>query len=188
MTQRGATGRRFYGIAEIAEALGIDRQLATVWRRRSSHGMPRPDDELAAGPLWLAETIEPWIRVTRARLAAESGGHGVSSEQLKTVTRRMLRLAALLLEEPHRRSEIHATVAAVDDLSPQLTSPQPPGSGGDSDPTRRILGEVVEYAGDLRRSPTLQAGSVGPVPDELVVRCLRLVQLLAKAVSRADLD
>src|SRR4051794_37681141 len=116
MTQQGPVGRRFYGIAEIAEALGVDRQLATVWRRRSSHGMPRPDDELAAGPLWLAETIEPWIRATRARLET-GGGRSVTPDLVRTATRRMLRLAALLLEEPQRTSEIRAMLTSVSALS-----------------------------------------------------------------------
>lgn len=109
----------------------------------------------------------------------------MTPELLKTVTRRMLRLAALLLEEPHRRSEIHAAVTAVDDLSPQLPSPR--GSGADSNPTRRMLDEVAEYIGDLGRW-LAQASSAGPVPDEFVVRCLQLVNMLAKAVSRTDLD
>lgn len=183
MASSGAMGRRFYGIAEIAEALGIDRQLVTVWRRRSSHNMPRPDDELAAGPLWLAETIEPWIRLTRARLASEIGGRAVSPDQLKAVTRRTLRLAALLLEEPQRRAEILAAAAALD-----VPSSPTRGAVPDSDPTRRTLDETGDYVEDLRRWAADHTRTVRPVPDELVARCLHLVQALAKAVSRTDLD
>src|SRR3954452_14701988 len=94
--------RRFYGIAEIADVLGIDRQLVTVWRRRSSHGMPAPDEELSSGPLWTAETIEPWIAATRARLQAEATGGrpaALRPGQLRQAVRRLFRLVALLLED-----------------------------------------------------------------------------------------
>jgi hypothetical protein len=183
--QRGSGGRRFYGIAEIAEALGVDRQLATVWRRRSSHGIPRPDDELAAGPLWLAETIEPWIRATRARLQAERGGHTVTLDLLRTATRRMLRLAALLLEEAPRMTEIRTATAAVQKLSAQLPSPPVRGAGTDSNVTWQVLTDVVEYAADLDRW-SASADAAQPAPDDLVVRCLHLVQQLARAVTHAD--
>jgi hypothetical protein len=181
MTQQGPVGRRFYGIAEIAEALGVDRQLATVWRRRSSHGMPRPDDELAAGPLWLAETIEPWIRATRARLET-GGGRSVTPDLVRTATRRMLRLAALLLEEPQRTSEIRAMLTSVSALSTQLPPAQPQRENADSNPTRRVLTDVVEYVEELG-AWLAQAGSGAPVPEELVVRCLQFVQTLARAVN-----
>ena len=46
-----------YGIAEIARALGEDPGLVGKWRER--HKLPAPDAELATGPVWLAETIEP---------------------------------------------------------------------------------------------------------------------------------
>src|SRR3954447_8294247 len=166
MTQQGPVGRRFYGIAEIAEALGVDRQLATVWRRRSSHGIPRPDDELAAGPLWLAETIEPWIRVTRARLQAERGGQAVTLDLLRTVTRRMLRLAALLLEEAPRVPEIRTAAAAVQKLSASLPARPAHGAGTDSNVTWQLLTEVVEYVVDLDRW-SASAGAAQPAPDDL---------------------
>src|SRR6185312_8290976 len=63
--------RRYYGIAEIADALGVDRQLVTVWRRRSSHGMPDPDEELSSGPVWDGVRVEQWIAATRTRLDQE---------------------------------------------------------------------------------------------------------------------
>src|SRR5919197_122848 len=83
--------RDFYGIAEIAEALELNRQLVTAWRRRRSHGMPEPDAELAAGPLWRGESIEPWIGAVRARLTT---GHGapISPALVRRAVRRTLRL------------------------------------------------------------------------------------------------
>jgi hypothetical protein len=56
------TKPRFYGITEIARALGVTRGTVAQWRHRGSQGMPAPDTQLASGPVWLAETIEPWMR------------------------------------------------------------------------------------------------------------------------------
>src|SRR5436190_16698212 len=79
--------RRHYGIAEIAEALGLNRQLVTVWRKRRSWGMPEPDDELASGPLWLGTTVEPWIDAVRTRLAGEQ--HQTAEQFGPTLARRV---------------------------------------------------------------------------------------------------
>lgn len=95
--------RRHYGIAEIADALGLNRQLVTVWRRRRSWGMPEPDDELASGPLWLGSTVEPWIDAVRARISEHSAAAGqLGPELIRRAGRRLLRLAALLLEDAPR--------------------------------------------------------------------------------------
>jgi hypothetical protein len=113
---RGWPRRRFYGIAEIADAVGVDRQLVTVWRRRSSHGLPTPDEELASGPLWAAETVEPWIQVTRARLETEAATQravGLTPALARQAARRLFRLVALLLEEPRRADPL---ARAVHDL------------------------------------------------------------------------
>ena len=62
---------KLYGIAEIAEALGVPRQLVAQWHLRSSQGraggqdMPKPDQELYMGPVWYGRTIAPWIRKQR---------------------------------------------------------------------------------------------------------------------------
>jgi hypothetical protein len=48
---------KLYGIAEIARALDTDPGLVGKWRER--HELPPPDAELATGPVWLADTIEP---------------------------------------------------------------------------------------------------------------------------------
>jgi len=51
--------RRCYGIAEIAQAFGVNRHTVAQWHHRGR--LPAADDQLATGPVWLAETIEPWI-------------------------------------------------------------------------------------------------------------------------------
>lgn len=50
---------KVYGIAEIARALDADPGLVGKWRER--HKLPAPDAELATGPVWLADTIEPLL-------------------------------------------------------------------------------------------------------------------------------
>jgi hypothetical protein len=50
---------KVYGIAEIARALDADSGLVGKWRER--HKLPAPDAELATGPVWLADTIEPLL-------------------------------------------------------------------------------------------------------------------------------
>ncbi|MCP3803408.1 hypothetical protein NLX83_29450 [Allokutzneria sp. A3M-2-11 16] len=107
--------RRHYGIAEIADALGLNRQLVTVWRRRRSWNMPEPDDELASGPLWLGRTIEPWIEEIRARYADETQ-EPLDAELARRAVRRLLRLAALVLEDRPREqllARAHAELADV---------------------------------------------------------------------------
>ncbi len=55
-----------YGIAEIATALGARRQTVAQWFRRGK--LPIPDATLRMGPVWLDETIEPWIRQVRREI------------------------------------------------------------------------------------------------------------------------
>lgn len=112
--------RAFYGIAEIAHALGLSRQLVTVWRRRRSHGLPEPDAELSSGPIWRGETIEPWIDGMRAQ-------HGASAHPLDSATalracRRMLRLAALLLEQPPRLRLLSQALGELRELQPLVAA------------------------------------------------------------------
>ena len=109
-----------YGIHEIAESLGIDRQLVTVWRFRLSHGMPPPDEELKAGRLWVAGTIEPWIISTRLRLELENSP-GERSALLPTrALRRYFRLTTVLLEEKLRPKHAGQPASALGELVPAL--------------------------------------------------------------------
>ncbi len=103
----------FYGIAELADAMGLSRQLVAVWRKRRSHGIPEPDAELASGPIWRRETVEPWIERTRGRLGLAGGRESASRSLRLRTCRRVLRLAALMLEEPQR-------VRVLNDAADQL--------------------------------------------------------------------
>ena len=162
--------RRFYGIAEIAEALGIDRQLVTVWRRRSSHGMPIPDEELSSGPLWTADTIEPWIAATRARLLADAEGSRVADPRLvRQGVRRLFRLVTILLEDAPRAEVLtralqdlgqsHAALAAAERGMPDLVA-------------------VARTAEDLAKDPDASAKL-----NALLADCLRAVPQAIKLLS-----
>ena len=50
---------KLYGIAEIAQALGIRPGTVSLWRHRGK--LPEPDVELAMGPVWTEATILPWL-------------------------------------------------------------------------------------------------------------------------------
>jgi hypothetical protein len=108
--------KAFYGIAEIAEALGLNRQLVTAWRRRRSHGIPEPDAELSSGPIWRGETVEPWI--DRVRDRRETSSQPVTGEVAMKAGRRMLRIAALLLEQPIRLRLLSQALAEARELIP----------------------------------------------------------------------
>jgi hypothetical protein len=153
--------KAFYGIAEIAEALGLNRQLVTAWRRRRSHNLPEPDAELSSGPIWRGETVEPWIDAFRDR-----GDNGetqpVSGELAMRAGRRMLRVAALLLEQPIRLRLLSQALTEARDLLPlvdaaaddplgravvQLLSPlRISDSGNLQDFRRQVLVEVAQLA------------------------------------------
>jgi hypothetical protein len=79
---KGEGSVKVYGIAEIARALDADPGLVGKWRER--HKLPAPDAELATGPVWLADTIEPL-------LAAGGPQPRVPGQRLRTfqVTARM---------------------------------------------------------------------------------------------------
>lgn len=150
--------RRYYGVAEVADALGLNRQLVTVWRRRRSWGMPEPDDELASGPLWRGATIEPWIEATRTRLAAEaSGAAPLTADAARRVARRLLRLLALLLEDVPRAALVARALRELEQAEAPITAAAP-SPGRDA-----LLGGLaaLRAAADGGSGPLLAAALAG---------------------------
>jgi len=96
---------KVYGIAEIARALDADPGLVGKWRER--HKLPAPDAELATGPVWLADTIEPL-------LAAGGPEPKTPGQRL-----RKFRVTARMFAGPYpaltndRRSHFQAAIAAT---------------------------------------------------------------------------
>jgi transcriptional regulator with XRE-family HTH domain len=156
--------RACYGIAEIADALGVGRQLVAAWRRRRSHGMPEPDEELASGPVWLGRTIEPWIDQLPAR---PTGPEPVNQAEVHRIARRLLRLLALLLEDPPRAALVARAVAEVREVA----------DGDDRDPVR---------AGLLRLLAPVTGADRDPEPAELRRRLLAGLPALAELVLSFD--
>jgi hypothetical protein len=189
-TQQDWPRRRFYGIAEIAEALGVDRQLVTVWRRRSSHGLPAPDEELASGPLWAAETVEAWIQVTRARLEADATTHGAATLTAalgRQTAQRLFQLTALLLEDHRQPDRLRS---AIDDLG-RLHAPL-------VDAVAKIEGSkrglhdvvaVVRLVDQLAERTGVNPEHASPaVLDDLLAACLRVIPQVPKLLARAERD
>lgn len=186
--------RRHYGIAEIAEALGVDRQLVTVWRRRLSRGLPPPDDELASGPLWLAETVEPWIVETRARLERQQPQSGreraFTSAFVRQAARRFLRLVALLLEEPRRPRPIGQALRALENLGPRLEQAVEEAGSAEvalvdlSGLVRRVEGLAVAVSSSGSDANT----EADPVLDDVLEQCLAILPNVTQAAKRAVLD
>lgn len=185
---RNWSGRRHYGIAEIADAIGVDRQLVTVWRRRSSHGMPTPDDELASGPLWLAHTIEPWINLTRARLdadAAAQGAENLTPKLARQVGRRLFRLMAVLLEEPVRTGLLQRSLQGLGQLNEPIAVAARSAEGSKRGlPDLLALTQLAAAASDR-----LETGvASGESADEVMAACLQVLpqvgRILARVVDR----
>lgn len=167
--------RKHYGIAEIADTLGIDRQLVTVWRRRRSRGMPEPDDELAAGPLWLAETIEPWITSTRERLELEGSYGGIDTSGLlpTQALRRYLRLTALLLEDKFRPNHAGRAARDLGELAPALHELM----AGDAAAVHRLDG-LAALAGQAGEAALALADGDEATRDDLLRRCVAVLPTL----------
>lgn len=112
--------RAYYGITEIADALGLNRQLVTVWRKRRSHGLPEPDAELSSGPIWQGKTVEPWIDDMRAR--RDTSAQPLDSATALRVCRRVLRLAALVLEQPPRLRLLNQALGELREMRPLVAA------------------------------------------------------------------
>ncbi len=133
--------RELYGLAEIAETLGLTRQAVTVWRKRRSWGMPEPDVELASGPVWHGETIEPWLQTQRSRLTSDTKAVTLSAGDVRRAGRRMLRLLVLLLEEPHRPNLIQQALQDLGDLARHVAQ------AADDDQQGRVYALLAPLAG-----------------------------------------
>lgn len=169
----GGNRRDFYGIAEVADALGLDRQLVTVWRKRRSHSMPEPDAELASGPLWRGETVEPWIDRMRQPVGPATPAP-IPPSTVRRVARRLFRLQALLLEDVLRPRLIAQAIAEVRDLVPLIEDSHP------SDPLRPALLDVLGPV--VRAAPG--AEDRGDLISELLGVQSAIVELVASAVRR----
>jgi hypothetical protein len=96
---------RVYGIAEIACALDADPGLVGKWRER--YKLPAPDAELATGPVWLAETIEPLL----AAGGPEPKAPGQRLSRFRITARMTAGLYPALNDQ--RRSSFQAAIAAT---------------------------------------------------------------------------
>ena len=175
--------RRYYGIAEIADAVGVDRQLVTMWRRRSSHGMPDPDEELSSGPVWDGIRIEPWINATRTRLYHErtvKAGDVLTPELGRQVARRIFRLMAVLLEE---RVHPPAIERALHDLA-QLQTPLARVSNA-PEGSKKSLHDVVTLCAVAEQA--LASGrSMDSLRTEMVAAYLPGVTQVARLITRFE--
>ena len=96
---------KVYGIAEIARALDADPGLVGKWRER--HKLPAPDAELATGPVWLADTIEPVL----AAGGPEPKAPGKRLRKFQVTARITAGLYPALTDA--RRSSFQAAIAAT---------------------------------------------------------------------------
>lgn len=53
-----------YGPHEVAALAGVRPQTVAIWRQRHRGEMPDPDATISGVPLWLEDTIIPWLRET----------------------------------------------------------------------------------------------------------------------------
>ncbi len=96
---------KVYGISEIARALDAEPGLVGKWRER--HKLPTPDAELATGPVWLAETIEPLL----AAGGPEPRAPGKRLRKFEVTARMTAGLYPSLTDA--RRSNFQAAIAAT---------------------------------------------------------------------------
>ncbi|WP_410667897.1 helix-turn-helix transcriptional regulator [Amycolatopsis sp. cmx-4-68] len=159
--QDPAPRRAYYGLAEIADALGLSRQLVTVWRRRRSHDMPEPTAELSSGPIWHGAAIEPWIDRLRTQRDGDAQAVPLTPELAARLARRVLRLLVLLLEDRPRPQLLAQAVAAVRDVEPAVEATQADDDGrlartvlaalaGDSAPAA-VRARLADVLPDLAR-------------------------------------
>lgn len=169
MQEDPAPRRAYYGLAEIADALGLSRQLVTVWRRRRSHDIPEPTAELSSGPIWRGAIIEPWIDRLRAQRGDVAQAVPLTPELAARLARRVLRLLALLLENRPRPQLLAQAVAAVRELEPSVEA------------------TVADDAGRLARA-VLAALAGDSAPAAVRARLADVLPDLARLVRKANAD
>lgn len=96
---------KVYDVAEIARALDTHPGLVGKWRER--HKLPAPDAELATGPVWLADTIEPLL----AAGGPEARAPGQRLRKFQVIARMAAGLYPSLTND--RRSNFQAAIAAT---------------------------------------------------------------------------
>jgi hypothetical protein len=169
LTEERVVHRDFYGIAEIADALGLARTLVTVWRRRRSHGMPEPDAELASGPIWRGGTVEPWIEQVRDRAAVDTPAPA-SPELALRAARRVLRLVVLLLEDPPRTGALARALYEAREMVPPVEACL-------ADPLGRALRELLTPVAAADPDPAA-VGVLRAVAPAMLVAAGRVVAAL----------
>lgn len=50
---------KILGSRELAETLGVSKQLLSIWRKRGK--LPTPIAELHCGPIWNKQDIDRWM-------------------------------------------------------------------------------------------------------------------------------
>ncbi|TCP96419.1 chromosome partitioning protein [Sphingomonas sp. PP-F2F-A104-K0414] len=78
------------GVAEIAEMLGVSKQVVANWRGRKG-GFPVPTATLKAGPVWTREAVTAWAISQGITVRQEAVAPSASTE-----TRRPASVAALM--------------------------------------------------------------------------------------------
>lgn len=61
---------KLYGLAEIAQELGLDVKQVRMWKHRGK--LPEPTARLTMGHVWHGREIEEWIRQHQTQMAGKS--------------------------------------------------------------------------------------------------------------------
>lgn len=85
-----------YGVAEIAAALGARPPTVAQWHRRGR--LPQPDEVLAMGPVWYADTIRPWIDKERIRVQQFGIEKSEARKRLEAIGRSSQQLGSVTVD------------------------------------------------------------------------------------------
>lgn len=141
---------RLYGLKEIATSLGERPATLSAWLARGTNAMPPPDARLAAGPVWFASTVEPWMAMHSADPLPAAPA--VRAVVLRRILRRHLRTTALLLEDrPLRPGLIAQSLKDLEDAGPDCARAASEAEG----PLARALAaerDLIARLGSVRRA------------------------------------